>query len=63
MQVSGIDPLVGEGLLFEKLLREQGVETKLDYYRVRQTYSFFYTYSVLTSGARICHTPFITSSS
>jgi acetyl esterase/lipase len=34
MQVPGLDPLVGEGLLFEKILREHGVETKLDYYAV-----------------------------
>jgi acetyl esterase/lipase len=35
MQVPGLDPLVGEGLLFERILRENGVETKLDYYPVR----------------------------
>ncbi|KFY71794.1 hypothetical protein V499_08030 [Pseudogymnoascus sp. VKM F-103] len=32
MQVPGIDPLSGEGVLYEKVLRENGVETKIDLY-------------------------------
>ena len=31
-QVSGVDPLRDEGLLYEKLLREAGIKTKLDVY-------------------------------
>jgi hypothetical protein len=34
LQVAGVDPLVGGGLLLEQVLREHGVETKLDYYKV-----------------------------
>ena len=36
MQVPGLDPLSGEWLLYEKVLREHGVETKLDYYPIWQ---------------------------
>jgi acetyl esterase/lipase len=30
LQVCGLDPLRDEGLLYERLLREQGVPTRLD---------------------------------
>lgn len=30
IQVSGLDPLRDEGILYEKVLRESGVKTKLD---------------------------------
>lgn len=63
MQVPGLDPLSGEGLLYEKVLREHGVETKLDYYPVRKSISLPDPGPVLTAGARICHTLFTTSSS
>lgn len=32
LQVAGMDPLRDEGLLYERLLRESGVETRLDLY-------------------------------
>ena len=32
LQVNGVDPLRDEGLLYEKLLREAGVKTKLHVY-------------------------------
>lgn len=32
IQVSGLDPLRDEGILYEKVLRESGVKTKLDVY-------------------------------
>jgi acetyl esterase/lipase len=34
IQCAGLDPLGPEGVLFEKVLREHGVETKIDYYPV-----------------------------
>jgi acetyl esterase/lipase len=30
IQICGLDPLRDEGLLYERLLREQGVPTRLD---------------------------------
>jgi acetyl esterase/lipase len=30
LQICGLDPLRDEGLLYERLLREQGILTKLD---------------------------------
>jgi len=32
LQICGLDPLRDEGLLYERLLREQGIPTKLDIY-------------------------------
>ena len=34
IQAAGLDPLGCEGLLFERVLRENGVETKINYYEV-----------------------------
>lgn len=67
VQVCGMDPLRDEGILYEKLLRESGVQTKLHtyvdaafFFSLARTYLVAYDCLLFTLGIRGCRTHSIT---
>jgi acetyl esterase/lipase len=46
LQVAGMDPLRDEGMMYEQVLRESGVKTKMD----MSVEFFFFAYQSIPSG-------------